>query len=225
VVLSGACGPQAVKATLPHRGRAKSGGRVVASLRPAPPARFPAYDGQPPLIGAGLVGLHAQPIGSKGPRMKNSAALTRREYPPSAGRYMHSYIGEAVMQHLCLETRLFLSMLARHGSARFYTVSYTYTDRHVFYQMITITSRSLVPTQNQVMATLCWFESGQGTIPHRAKTHRGSFLVTIQNAIPLRFRLRGVSTCRDRHPQCNEFEFRRSLRNVSVIKRAAAAAH
>ncbi|MGX1324752.1 antirestriction protein ArdC [Bradyrhizobium sp. USDA 377] len=42
--------------------RAENDGRVVAPLQPAPNPSFPGLDANPPLIGASLVRLHAQPL-------------------------------------------------------------------------------------------------------------------------------------------------------------------
>jgi hypothetical protein len=60
----GPAGPQAVKAKAPMMGR-KTAGRVVAPRKrgsgPNHSARFPACDGQPPLIGARLVPVACAP--------------------------------------------------------------------------------------------------------------------------------------------------------------------
>jgi len=86
--------PPAVKATL----WAENGGRVVAlatlGLRPAPPRSFSDLDGLPPLIGAGLVGLHAQPAG----KIHWCGSLTSSLWTamPSAGSGSSNCVGRSL---------------------------------------------------------------------------------------------------------------------------------
>ena len=94
--------------------------------------------------------------------MRDFLEFAGTDYTPQ-NQVHHTYIISVVFTASDeVERNAYSCMLQRLDSARFYTVSYTYTDEQKKIQATPMTSSSSYGTQNQVAARSCWFESGQG---------------------------------------------------------------